>query len=228
MLLLPASMGILGVTYSPLTSLSPVAIVKLIRSLGVAYFWVPASIIGVVVIALFAGRSGIPGPIVNLLLIYAFFLMCTMMGALLHTNQIQQQIDIPEPLAPAEEEIQQSRVAARQKVANHAYGFFSRGNRAGALQHVETWLRDKDSADEAWAWFFAEMLKWENRDHALFFAQVYLGKLLREQRELEVQKVLARCLLENGRFRPAEEDRDATLELLRRHGRDDILRQLER
>lgn len=226
-LILPASVGILGLTRSPLQSISPVAIVKLVRAVGLAYLWVPGLVIVCIVALALAVTYGLPELLANLAGVYIWFVMFTMTGALLNSSNLGVQIDIPLPREPNEDDLQRDVVRARQKVANHAYGFFSRGNRAGGLQHINAWLREEDPSDDAWSWFFAEMLKWESKDHALFFAQIYLDNLLEQHRESEIQKVLSRCLMENGRFKPAEASRAAITKLLQSHGRDDILRQLQ-
>lgn len=225
--LIPASMGVLGVTRSPLMSINPVALVKLVRSIGADYLWAPAATIAIAALIYFSIRFGLPGFFVNLAEVYLFFMAFTMIGALLKTHNIDSQIDIPDALLADENQLAESRVARRRTIANHAYGFVSRGNRAGGLQHIERWLRDNDTADDAWYWFIEEMLTWESTDAALVLAQDFLGQLLQQGRELEFVKLLSRCLLVNERFRPSPEDREATRALLQRHGRRDLLRQLD-
>lgn len=227
LLILPASVGILGLTRSPMQSINPVAIVRLVREIGLAYLWVPGLITVSIVLLAFAIAYGLPVFLANLAGVYIWFVMFTMTGALLNSCNLAVQVDIPLPREPDEDDLQRDVVKPRQRVANHAYGFFSRGNRAGGLQHIDAWLREDDTSDDAWSWFFAEMLKWENSDHALFFAQVYLDRLLEQHQETDIQKVLSRCLMENPRFKPAEASRGAITELMQKHGRADILSQLQ-
>jgi hypothetical protein len=68
------------------------------------------------------------------------------------------------------------------------------------------------------------MLKWENSNAALFFAQPYLHRLLLQQSEPATLKLLSQCFHANPQFRPAEEDRDDAIEVAERHGRNDLLR----
>ena len=74
---------------------------------------------------------------------------------------------------------------------------------------------------------FHEMLKWESKDPALFFAQEYLGRLLEWQMDNEALKLIARCLHENAGWRPLPENRDDVNELAARHGRDDLITQMK-
>ena len=224
---LPASMGILGVTRSPLMSISPVAITKLIGTMGPGYLWAPATTVAVAAALYAAVRAGLPSFFVNLAGIYAFFLVFTFTGALLKHREIDAQIDIPEPREPDEEQRVAGLTAERGKVANHAYGFFSRGNSAGGLQHIRSWLDEKDPSDEATTWFINELFKWESPDAALLLAQEFMGRLLAQERDVEFIKLLSRCLLADERFRPQQNDREACIEVLQRHARQDLLRRLD-
>ena len=226
LLLLPASFAVLGVTRAPLTSLNPVALLRLLKTVGPGYLWIPATTVFLSALLYFARRNGLPVFFANLLAIYIFFTLFTMTGALLRAHQIAAQIDIPAPLEPDENQVSARRAAERKRVANHAYGFVSRGNRTGGLQHIEAWLGSDDTSDEAWLWFFNEMLTWESTDAALELAQKQLHRLLQEQREIEFIKLLSRCLLVDERFRPQPEIQQASIALLQDHGRNDLLGQL--
>ena len=108
-----------------------------------------------------------------------------------------------------------------KQVANHAYGFISRGNRASGLRHIQLHLDDEDR-DDAYAWFFNEMLTWDNSDAALFFAQDYLHRLLETGQSGTALKLITRCLHVDDRFRPHAADRAVVRELAEQFGRDDI------
>jgi hypothetical protein len=224
--LLPASMGILGVTRSPFASISPIAISKLIKTMGPSYLWAPAATAAVAAPLYVAVRAGLPPFFANLGGIYVFFMGFTLTGALLKYREIDAQIDIPEPLEADEDELAQVRATERSKIANHAYGFVSRGNRSGGLQHIRSWLDENDQSEEATNWFINEMFKWESPDAALLLAQEHIGQLLAEERDVACIKLLSRCLLADERFRPQPGERDAIIDLLRRHGRQDLLRQI--
>lgn len=228
MILFPAPIGILALSRSPVESLNPLALKRLIAACGPQYLWVPA-----VTAAGFAGvmylkSIGTPGLLVNAAGIYVYFLLFTLTGALLHAKKVSVRVTIPEPLEPLEEVLEQRLLGERQRVANHAYGFVSRGNRAGGFRHIQQWIDAEEvDIDAARDWFFREMLTWEETDAALFFAQTYLSRLLGRQQDVAAIKLISRCLLENSRFRPLAGDRDAAVALLRRYSRDDLLRQLQ-
>ena len=57
-----------------------------------------------------------------------------------------------------------------------------------------------------WAWFFDNMLRWENPEAGLAFAQHYVHELLRYGENVKAVKVMLRCRLINPAFRPLAED----------------------
>ena len=222
----PASMAILAITHSPAESLNPLAIYRMISACGSQYFIVPAVLAAISAVFYFI-RNGAPGfSLYDLGTSYQVVLMFLLTGAVLHNRQIAMQVDIP----PAEER-SATDVAAdlekqRQSVATHAYGFVSRGNRTGGLDHVRKWIATEPDLLDAYRWFVAAMLSWESKEAALFLAQDYLGGLLRQRRNEEAIKLMSRCLHEDSRWKPAAVDRDTACELLAEFGRDDLLQLL--
>ena len=171
--------------------------------------------------------AGVPLLLIDLGTSYQIVLLFTMTGAVLHRNKVAIQVDIPDPLEPTADELARDLDIERQKVANHSYGIISRGNRQGGFAHIRQWLEKETDVEEAYQWFFHEMLKWESKDPALFFAQEYLVQLLGWQMENEALKLVVRCLHENVRWRPLQENRDEVNELAARYGREDLITQLK-
>jgi hypothetical protein len=223
----PASLAILALTRSPFESLDPRAIVRMIRACGPAYALIPAVLVLVGLLVVLLGFTGLPGIILTAASYYVMFLTFTLTGALLHVRDIRFSLTIPDPLQPADETLRQRRVADRRGVLTHAYGFISRDNRAGGMAHVRHALGEESYSDDAWHWYFAEMLKWESKDAALTLGQEYLKQLLHEQRDVEAVKLMSRCLLEDERFRPLPDDREAARDVAEKLGREDLIRKLD-
>ena len=59
-----------------------------------------------------------------------------------------------------------------------------------------------------------------------FFAQEYLCRLLDWQREDDAIKLIVRCLHENAKWRSDEQSKDRVRDLLSRHAREDLIKQL--
>jgi hypothetical protein len=225
-LIAPSTLAILAVTHSPSESLNPPAILRMIRVCGAGYFLVPGVIFLVSVLFVLFGFFGLPSLLIDLGKSYQVVLLFTLTGAVLHANNVAVQVDIGPPLEKSDDDITGDLEKKRQKVANHAYGFVSRNNRTGGLAHIKQWIEKETDTDAAYAWFFREMLTWENNTAALFFAQEYLGRLIQDGQEGVALKLAARCLHEDPRWKPQLENRDLFIELAERHGREDLIRQL--
>ena len=94
----------------------------------------------------------------------------------------------------------------------HAYGFISRGNRDGGFSHIIEWIGKETDIVVAWAWFFDNMMRWDQKQHALFFAQHYIHDMLQHGEKIPALKVIMRCRLENDQFHPLREDLPAAIE----------------
>ena len=219
----PASMVVLGVTHSPVASINPLAIWRMVRVCGRDYFWFPAVMVPVVFAVAWISRFDTPFLVLDTVSNFAFVLLFTLTGAVLRANDVIREVDIELPPEQTVAQLAEDLVSERQRVANHAYGFISRGNRAGGFAHIRQWLEQETHRDEAYQWFFQQMLTWENTVPALFFAHEFLNLLLKWNMDREALKLIARCLHEDPRWRPGQEGRDAVQELLQRHGREDLV-----
>lgn len=227
MAILPASAAVLALTRSPLESLDPRAIVRMVVACGPAYVLAPMTLVlGSVLIAI-VHAVGAPAIVDVAAGYYTAFLVFTLTGALLRWNGVQFSISIPEPLAAGEGLVHARRVQSRRQVLTHAYGFFARDNRSGGMAHIRDALAREGDDDEAWRWYLDETFRWESKDGALMLGQLYLHRLLEEGRDIEAVKLMSRCLLEDPRFRPLADDRDAAHEVAERLRRGDLVRAMD-
>jgi hypothetical protein len=221
----PAFLAILAVTHSPVESINPAAIGRMIKACGSGYVAIPVSLLVILVTSnLLDARM--PLLLDVILDTYTIVLMFTLTGAIAHHAGVAAKIDVGVPVARPEREVRSATVAEREKVASHAYGFISRGNREGGFRHIEDWIgRDPDPHD-AVTWFFNEMMRWESKDAALFFAQSCFSHYLHHEQEAEALKLMSTCMHESPRWRPSSADLPHAIELAERYGRDDLLRSL--
>jgi hypothetical protein len=218
----PASMAVLGVTRSPLASVNPVALVRMIRTCGIDYAWIPIVLISMSLLFILP-KQVLPGFFMYFADLYIFFLLFTITGAVVHTGDVPSYVDIDAPIVPTGPGLKDELSAERQQIADHAYGFISRGNREGGFRHIRQWIRTDPDPDDAVQWFFDEMLRWENKDAALFFGQECLAHFLHHDQDARALKLMSRCIHEDPAWRPKAEDRPHAIELARRHSRDDLL-----
>lgn len=225
-LLMPASLAVLTLTRSPIASINPGVLHAVIRRSLPGYLLVPL-VMAAVSAALFGlRRAGVPDPLLVFAASYQLFLFCSLTGAIVHRCGMDLEVDIPAALEPDQPSRDRKQLGERQLVANHAYGFISRGNRTGGLKHVQQRIDEEADVDGAWQWFFDEMMRWESSDAVLYYAQNFLSRLLRLDQDAAAIRVLTRCLHRDPRFRPLEQDRQLVSQLLQKQRRDDLLQQL--
>ena len=224
--LYPASMAVLAMTHSAFASLNPLALLTFIRTCGPDYLAIPALIAGLIGFVYFLAGLGLPPLVVEMADVYLFFLMFSLTGAVAHAAGAEELVDDPDAALPDEAEVEARAERERTSTLDHAYGLVSRGNRAGGLAHIQAYVDGSASAADDYRWFFEEMLRWEETDPALFFAQRYLGFLLDANEQVMAIKLMSRCLMENPRFRPLQEDRERATAIAAAHGRNDLLRQM--
>jgi hypothetical protein len=228
LLLYPASMAVLAMTHSPAESLNPAALFVLLKTCGPVYLLVPAVVVAMSLMTWYLVTVGAPQIVTNAAEMYTSFLMFTLTGSVLHAKGASIGVDMPAAREPDAEKLDADLTHERTRVLNHAYGFVSRGNRQGGLQHLNDWIENEVDADEAYRWFFEQMLKWESNEAALFFAQNYVSWLLSHCRDVQVLKLIARCRLEDARFKPLAEDRSAARAAAERQGNDELYNYLSR
>ena len=224
--LFSASIAVLAITRSPLQSLNPIALARLLRRCAATFWIAPAFLVLSVWLSLQA--EAMPMMIANLLQMYLSFAFFSLTGSLIEPYGLMAEVSIPDALQSETDEIDANVEKERTAILNHAYGFISRGNRAGGFRHVTEWAAASPDPRAAWAWFFERMLAWENQEHALFFAQLYIHDMLGYAENIPALKVLMRCRLISERFRPLSEDLPAIIEVAQASGNIELAAVLKR
>ena len=222
-LVLPAIIGVLAITHSPLESIKPTAWIRLVQKSGLSYLWIPFVVAALILATGGMARAGAPLLLVVALRIYAIFLTFTLTGEVVRRSGVAGDVSIRSLPPDTDSQYRDALTADRQKVADHAYGFISRGNREGGFKHIRQWIESDPDPDDAVQWFFEEMMRWENTDAALFFGQECLAHFLHHNLDAMALKLMASCIHANPRWRPRGEDRPFALELAEKYARDDLL-----
>lgn len=207
--LLPASFAVLAITHSPLQSLNPMAIGRLLKATGES-FWV-ASVYLAVVCWVAVSAEQLPNLAGNFVQLFVLFSFSSVTGTLIEPFDLVDDVDIPDALEADDDELAEKLEVARTAVLAHAYGFVSRNNREGGLNHIVGWIEKETDVAAAWAWFFDRMLAWEQQQHALFFAQKYIHDALRHGEKIPAVKVILRCRLVDEQFHPFRDDLPAAV-----------------
>lgn len=204
--ILPASLITLAITQSALASLNPLTIFALIKRLGFAYLIAPAFIVGATWLVVRINVQFKTDMLTEFVSLYMVFATFALSGGLVRSLDLHSEVHIPLPAALDEATLQDRYLLTRTAVLNHAYGIISRGDREKGLQHIYAALAEDGDEDAGWAWFFKNLLQWENPEAALVFAQRYLHELLRNGETVKAVKLMLRCRCINPAFKPLPED----------------------
>ena len=214
--LYPASLAVLAVTRSPLQSLNPVAIFRVLARCG-ATLWIASAFLvaGCWLSYLSQGLPEMLATLSQLLVTFAFF---SLTGTLVEPYDLFAEVDIPAPLEKTADEISADTEKSRVAVLAHAYGFISRDNREGGFNHIFGEIEKDPNPGAAWAWYFELMLNWEQRQHAMFFAQHHIHDMLAHGEVIPALKAILRCRLVDPQFKPFAEDMSAAIEAAENSG----------
>jgi len=207
LMLLPVSMAVLTLTHSAIECVRPSRLWLVASSWGRHYILVfVVSLAGASVLYL-ALQFDLPVFFTVLFLMYGFLLIASVGGHALAIQDVVFDVPIPDPVLPTDQELLKQTNRVRTRTLNHAYGMFSRGNRAGGLHHLLDDIQDSPDQAESFYWFFSQMLRWESTDAALLIGQRLISLLLAEQRDSEAIKTIVRCRHVNPEFKLLEADR---------------------
>ncbi len=221
-----ASIAVLAITQSPLQSLNPVALYRLLRQCGDT-LWIAIAFLFVAV-WLSLEAEALPSMLASLVQLALSFSFFSLVGSLIEPYGLVEDVDIPAPLEKTASEIDTDIEKARTHALNHAYGFISRDNRDGGFRHLFEQIEKDPDPVAAWAWYFSQMLAWENKNHALFFAQHYLHDMLHYGEHVAAVKLIQRCRLVDEQWKPQREDLPAAIEAAESIGLNDLAAVLKR
>jgi hypothetical protein len=220
-ILLPAPVGILVATHSPIASLDPRGIGQYIGDAGAGYWYAPATLVLSAVVTVLP--DFLPMWALALVALYLSAASFAVIGAVTRQIGLVERVDIADASEPDPDRILETEARERARALTHAYGFASRGNRDGALAHIYDRLASDPDPDVAWPWFLEQMLAWDDPFPGLLLAQQYLGRLLELGDELAAVKLMLRCRMLHDGFRPLSADLPAAIDAARSRGNEELV-----
>jgi len=160
--------------------------------------------------------------------LFLMFSFAAVTGTLIAPERLIDDVHIPDAEERDEQTIAGDIEATREFVLTHAYGFISRNNRRGGFSHIMNEIKRDPDPGGAWAWYFDRMLRWEDKQHALFFAQHHVGDMLDHGEEIPALKTILRCRLLNESFKPFPEDIPRAIAAAERSGNIELAAVLKR
>jgi hypothetical protein len=219
-IILPASLAVLAITHSALQALNPLAFFRVFEQAGTQFIIAPVYVLLLAWLTLESGS--LPLWAFVFLGIFLMFSVAALTGTLVAPSRLIDNVYIPENLEPDGRKITGDQHKQRESALAHAYGFISRDNREGGFRHLFSAIEDEADPAAAWDWYLRAMFLWENKIHALFFAQHYIRDALAHGEDVRALKAAMRCYHENEQFRPLPENIAALIEIAERTGNNEL------
>ena len=224
--IIPAALAVLAITHSALQAMNPVAVFRIFTEAGAQFLVAPAYVLLLTWLTLASGS--LPLWIVVFAAVFLLFSVASLTGTLIAPFKLVDNVYIPDSLERGDEQIAGDLEKLRESALAHAYAFISRDNREGGFRHLFSAIAEDPDPTAAWDWYLGAMFRWENKVHALFFAQHYIRDALAHNEGIRAVKVAMRCRRENEQFRPLGEDVPALIEAAERTGNQELAEVLKR
>ncbi len=225
-LVFPTSLALLAITHSPLQSVNPVAMWRLVIS-SYHTFWIAPLYLALIVWFSMQGPA-LPDFVNNAVHLFLIFSFAAVTGTLIAADRLIDEVDVPEPIAPLRSKVDNDVEQGRVLTLSHAYGFISRDNRESGFRHIFAEIERDPDPLRAWHWYFERMLTWDEKQHSLFFAQHCVRDMLANDETIPALKIIMRCRLLNEQFTPFREDIPAAIVAAERCGNIELAAVLKR
>lgn len=196
LLLLPASVGVLGVSGPALDAANPLALARTIRSFGVRYFailLVAAVYVAILVLAFSAPWWAVFRWTLLLLCVYSLY---TLIGGTIHARRLELGF---EPIHSPEREAERAASVARREAAHwyeELHGCLRAHNAARAEELLSRWAATHDDALVALQApeIIDHALAWNNDGYVAFIASRLVTRLLRARNSAAALHVVGKVL----------------------------------
>jgi hypothetical protein len=168
LLLLPASVALLAVTRELSAALNPLKLVAAAVGMGGAYLY---ALLGAVAIFVLLRLAEARGGLWYFPLVYGLFLHAYLIGSIVYSRRVVLGVSAPRSPEALAERARVEQLAIRSGILSHAYGFSARGNRRGALKHIEVYIETEEDSLEARLWMLNEISRWEDCEVAVEFSR---------------------------------------------------------
>jgi hypothetical protein len=198
----PASVAVLGVERNVLKAVYPVALVRMVRGLGVMYLVVLAVIAGYVVGIGFLEKCVSFLPLEFALAMFGILSTFTMLGGALHERRNELGLDTrrsPEQTAELE---RRAELRESEHIVMQAYGQMRVGSHAKAWALLQDWLHSRGDSIEDFRWLCDRVGPWADARYANRLTEEYVERLLTLKQDGQALDVVAHRLGQDPSFRP--------------------------
>lgn len=158
-LLLPGFLALLAVSRNLLAALSPARILSAAIGMGRGYLY---CLIGAAAVYALIRLAEARGGLYFFASTYGIFVYAFLIGSVVYSRRNALGVTAPRSPEARAEKLRAETVATRNAILTQAYGFATRGNKAGALRHLEAYLSTDEDTLEARLWMLNQIARWED------------------------------------------------------------------
>jgi hypothetical protein len=202
LLILPASVAILGLEGNIFKAIYPVAWLHLIKGLGVLYLLVLALIFLIYLIVFTLGRLDLWPSIRIAVSMFGVLSVFSVLGGAIFERREQLGIETwVSPEQEAEKQRKQDHFES-EKLVHEAYGLMRAGRHVNCWEVLQRWLAEHAHATDAYAWICGTVASWDDPRYLSRLTEDHVERLLALKRTGEALSLVATRLSADPAFRP--------------------------
>jgi hypothetical protein len=213
LLLLPASIAVLGLERNILKAISPFRLAQMVGGLGPWYAAVLGIIAGYALLLTLAAKLGLWLPVELAVLMFAILSIFSVLGGAAYERRDHLGIEAWHTPERKAERLRLETLKQSERTIDGAYEQSRIGAHAEAWKILHEWLGSRGNSVEDYRWLSERLTTWADARYDTRMAQHYVDRLLALRRHGELLDVVARRLRIDPGFRPLTAL--ATLEIAR-------------
>jgi hypothetical protein len=210
-LLLPASIAILGLERNLFKAAHPMGWVRMVIALGPLYALVLAVIAGYTLLIALLERWAPWLPLQFALILFAILSLFSTLGGAVYERRHELGLETSVSPERTQQRQQTQELHQSERLVTEAYGKQRAGSHTEAWQLLQSWLSDRGHAPDDYRWLCASVVSWDDPRYITRLTEDHIERLLTLKRTGEALDVVAQRLTHDPRFRP--KTATATLQL---------------
>jgi hypothetical protein len=210
-LLLPASIAILGLERNPFKAANPVEWVRMVIALGPMYALILAVIAGYTLLIALLERWAPWLPLQIALILFALLSLFSTLGGALYERRHELGLETSVSPERTQQRQQTQELHQSQQLVTEAYGKVRAGAHTEAWQLLQSWLTNRGHAPDDYRWLCTRVVSWNDPRYISRLTEEHIERLLTHKRTGEALDVVAHRLTHDPTFRP--KTATATLQL---------------
>lgn len=202
LLLLPASVAILGLEGNIFKAAYPVAWVRMAVRLGPMYALVLAIIAGYLFLIALLGKWALWLPVQIAIYMFCILSVFSVLAGALYERRHELELETSVSPERTEELLRKRELRQSEKEVWEAYGKLRAGSHVQAWDMLQKWLVSRGNAPEDYRWLCGRVASWGDPRYVTRITQDYIERLLALKRNGEALDTAARRLADDPSFRP--------------------------